>query len=147
MIKTQKIIVIIFIILVLAAGGFYGCQKSDDKRSESRKKGYQWIEISENYQPEDIVEEFIKNDAAQKDLFPVYIRNYGNDKSMLRKFNGKNFAGPNRTELEFLYSGLEDWKLIDIKFKRKDERQIQRTVLYVKVNGTWKVGDNGRIKK
>ena len=46
-----------------------------------------------------------------------------------------------------MYNGLEEWKLIDLKYKNKEKKEIQRTILYVYVNGDWIVGDSGVLTK
>ena len=71
----------------------------------------------------DYVESFIKSDSIAKGLLPISIRNYGRDTSILRKFRGKNFAGPTEAQLNMMYKGLEDWKLIDLKYKPKENRE------------------------
>ena len=45
------------------------------------------------------------------------------------------------------YPGLEDWMLIDIKYKNEKGQEVLRTVLYVQVEGTWRVGDSGNFLK
>ena len=40
-------------------------------------EAYEWKTMDESYQPMDYVEQFIKDDASAKGLFPVQIRNYG----------------------------------------------------------------------
>jgi hypothetical protein len=87
------------------------------------------------------------NDSEQKGLFPVEIRNYGKDVSILRRFRGTNFAKPNEAALNMAFPGLEDWMLIDIKYKNEKDKEVLRTVLYVQVEGAWRVGDSGGLLK
>jgi len=130
-------------IILLVAAGFIassaGCRKG------SQADDYQWIEIDENYTPQSYVEEFIKNDSEQKGIFPVNIRNYGRDAAILRRFRGTNFAKPNEAALKMAFPDLEDWMLIDIKYKNEKDQEIMRTVLYVQVEGNWRVGDSGAL--
>jgi hypothetical protein len=118
---------------------------------------YQWVTIDENYTPKDAVEEFLKNDAGIRDNFPIQIRNYGHDTKILRKFKGMRFAQANKNVLGMFFKGMEDWMIVDIKWKVKDERkqkpeeeprkelEAKRTMLYVYAGGKWTVGDSGTL--
>lgn len=133
----------VFIYLVIwgvVFGGNIGCTGSSSKSED-----YEWITMDEYYEPKNFVEEFIKNESEIKGLFPVYIRNYGKNASVLRRFKGSNFARPTEAQLNMMYRGLDDWMLIDLKYKTEKDREIQRTILYVSINGTWKVGDSGEL--
>jgi hypothetical protein len=110
-------------------------------------EAYAWVAVDESYAPRNSIEEFIKSDAAEKDLLPVYMRNYGKNASVLKKFRGATFAGANPTVLEMTFKGLEDWMLVDLRYKNEKERDVQRTVLYVEINNEWKVADSGRLMK
>jgi hypothetical protein len=118
-----------------------GCKKV------TKAEDYAWVTIDENYIPRNFVEEFIKTDSEQKGLFPVYIKNYGKDKSILARFRGSNFARPNEAALNIAFSGLEDWMLVDIKYNNEKKQEVLRTVLYVQLEGTWRVGDSGSLLK
>ena len=124
---------------------FFACKKNPSDEVKMDSSAYEWVTIDEFYIPEDFVEEFIKNDSAEKALLPIQIKNYGNNKAILRKFKGKNFAGPTEAQIKMMYNGLEGWKLIDLKYKNKEEKDIQRTILYVNINGEWMVGDSGSL--
>lgn len=114
---------------------------------EAESLSVQWVTIDEFYIPRDYVEEFIKNDSAEKGLLPVQIKNYGSNTAILRKFKGTNFAGPTEAQLKMMYDGLGEWKIIELKYKNEDDKDIQRTLLYVYVNGSWLVGDSGSLVK
>jgi hypothetical protein len=116
-------------------------------RQGSRADDYDWTTIDQNYTPRNFVEEFIKNDSEQKGLFPVQIRNYGQDASILRRFRGTQFAKPNEAALNMAYPDLEDWMLIDLKYTNEKGQEVLRTVLYVQLEGSWRVGDSGRLLK
>jgi hypothetical protein len=135
----------IFIVILLVGAAFIagssGCKRG------AKADDYGWITIDENYTPKNYVEEFIKNDSEQKGIFPVNIRNYGKDISILRRFRGTNFARPNEAALNMAFPDLEDWMLIDIKYKNEKDQEILRTVLYVQVEGSWRVGDGGSLLK
>jgi hypothetical protein len=136
---------LVLIIIGLVAAAFMsipsGCRKG------SRADDYQWVEIDENYTPQNYVEEFIKSDSEQKGLFPVSIRNYEKDGSILRRFRGTNFAKPNEAALKLAFPDIEDWMLIDLKYKNAKGQEVLRTVLYVQVEGNWRVGDSGTLLK
>jgi len=135
------IFIAVLLVGVAFIAGSSGCRKG------SQADDYQWITIDENYTPQNYVEEFIKNDSEQKGIFPVSIRNYGKDTSILRRFRGTNFARPNEAALNIAFPDLEDWMLIAIKYKNEKDREILRTVLYIQVEGSWRVGDSGSLLK
>jgi hypothetical protein len=108
---------------------------------------YQWTTIDEAYTPKNAVEEFIKTDAANRAALPVFIKNYGKDARMLKRFKGRQFAEPTENVLNMFFKGLDDWMLVDIKIKGENEREAVRTVLYIYANTQWKVGDSGTLLK
>ena len=108
---------------------------------------YQWTTIDEAYAPRDAVEEFIKADAANRGVLPVFIKNYGRDAKMLKRFKGRQFAEPTENVLNMFFKGLDDWMLVDIKIKGENEREAIRTMLYIFANAQWKVGDSGTLLK
>jgi hypothetical protein len=123
--------------------GYFG-YKTLSIGSSSKSSDYEWVKMTENYKPKDIIEEFIFQDARNQDLFPVYIKNYGRDFDVLKKFVGKKFYKPSRTELEFIFPDMKDWHLIELKYNVKNrDREFRRTVLYIQEGGEWKVGDAG----
>jgi len=135
------IFIVVLLVGVAFIAGASGCRKG------SQADDYQWITIDESYTPQNFVEEFIKNDSEQKEIFPVNIRNYGKDISILRRFRGTNFARPNEAALNMAYPDLEDWMLIAIKYKNEKGQEVLRTVLYIQVEGSWRVGDSGSLLK
>ena len=126
---------------------FCACKKNPSDEANIDISAYEWVTIDEFYIPEDYVEEFIKSDSAEKGLLPVQIKNYGSNATVLRKFKGNNFAGPSEAEIKMMYNGLGEWKLIDLKYKNKENKEIQRTILYVYINGVWMIGDGGSLTK
>lgn len=139
--KVVRIVLIFLIIDVIVIGGYFGFKAISSGKSQVQ--AYEWIRIDESYYPQDYIEEFIKNDSAQRGLLPVFIRNYGKDQKALKKFKGKNFAGPTEAQIKLKYRGLEDWQLIDLKYTAETKREVRRAILYVQENGVWKVGDSG----
>jgi hypothetical protein len=130
--------------VALAAGflaGLAGCQRS------ARPEDFEWTTIDESYTPKNYVEQFIKSDAEQKGIFPVYIRNYGKDPAILKRFRGTNFARPAVAALNLAYRGLDDWLLLEIKYRNEKQQEVLRAVLYVEIGGNWKVGDSGALLK
>jgi hypothetical protein len=124
---------------LIIIGCFSSCQRTP------RSEKYQWITIDENYVPQNFVEEFIKADSEEKNIFPVYIKNYDQDREVLHQFRGSNLAKPNEAALKMTFPGLEDWMLVDLKYENDKGQEVLRTILYVQVEGNWKVGDSGRL--
>jgi len=147
--SMKKVKCISFVSLVCAAliVSVFACKKNPSGKVNADSSAYEWVTIDEFYIPEDFVEEFIKNDSAERGRLPVQIKNYGNNTSVLRKFKGRNFAGPTEAQVKMMYNGLGEWKLVDLKYKNKENKDIQRTILYVYVNGEWMVGDGGELIK
>jgi len=144
--KVQYFSILSFICAVFFLS-FFACKKNTSDEVKLESSAYEWVTVDEFYIPEDFVEEFLKNDSAEKGRLPIQIKNYGNNTVVLRKFKGKNFAGPTEAQVKMMYNGLGEWKLIDLKYQNKDKQDIQRTILYVYVNGDWIVGDSGELTK
>jgi len=143
---------ILFFVILFLAGGiclslFFACQKEARDKTQDEDMGIVWVTMDEFYVPRNTVEEFIYRDAETKGLLPVLIRNYGKEKKALKSFRGKNFAGPTEAQINMMFKGLEDWMVLDIKYKDEKEREVLRTVLYVLVEGTWRVGDSGSLSR
>ena len=143
--KVVKILVIFLIIDAVLIAGYWCYKALTSQEAGSDPEAYEWVSMDEYYQPLDYIEGYIKEDAEQKGLLPILIKNYGKDKKILKKFRGKNFAGPGEAQLRLRYRNLEDWKLIELKYTGETGREVQRAVLYVYEDGEWKVGDNGVI--
>ncbi len=118
-----------------------GCQRG------ASPEDYEWVTMDESYVPKNYVEQFIKADSEEKGISPVHFRNYDKDKAILKRFRGANFARPNEPSLNMAFPGLEDWMLVEIKYTAEKGQEVQRTVLYVQVKGTWRVGDSGSLMK
>jgi len=144
--NLKRVLILSFACAVLFLS-FFACKKNPSDKTNLDISAYEWKTIDEFYIPEDYVEEFIKMDSEEKGLFPVQIKNYGSNATVLRKFIGKNFAGPSEAEIKMMYNGLGEWKLVELKYKNKDEKEIQRTILYVYINGDWMIGDGGSLTK
>lgn len=143
--KTVKIIVIILVVDLVIVGGYLGYKLLSSKSGASSEIVYEWVQIDEYYSPRDYIEEYIKKDSEAQGLLPIFLKNYGRDKKILRKFLGRNFAGPKEAQLKFKYRGMQDWQLIELKYTKEPDREIKRAVLYIQENGEWKVGDSGSI--
>jgi DNA-binding GntR family transcriptional regulator len=126
---------------LILGGGWVSCSRG------TRPEDFEWTTIDENYTPKNYVEEYIKNDAEQKGIFPVYLRNYGKDQAILKRFRGTNFARPTEAALNIAFRGLEDWMLVTIKYQNNKKQEISRTVLYVEIGGVWRNGDSGSLLK
>ena len=137
--KKALIAFLVFDVIVVAAFlGYRALQTKGDPRDP-----YAWVAIDESYVPKNDVETFIKTDAETRDALPVFIRNYGADQKILKRFKGKQFARPSVNVLNMFFKGLDDWMIVDIKYKTETEREVVRTVLYIFQNKQWKVGDTG----
>jgi hypothetical protein len=145
--KLVKILLIFLIVDVVAIGGYFGYKALAGKGETSPSAAYAWTRIDEYYYPKDYIEEFIKSDAEERGSLPLFLKNYGKDTKVLKKFRGKNFAGAGESQLKLKYRNLEDWQLIELKFNAESGRETQRAVLYIQENGQWKVGDSGTISQ
>jgi hypothetical protein len=135
----------LFVLGGIGLSVFFSCQGSRQDRTQEEL--FVWVIMDDYYVPRNPVEEFIYNDAETKGFLPVSIRNYGKNKKALKSFRGKNFAGPTEAQIKMMFKGLEDWMLLDIKYKDEKEREVLRTVLYIFVEGTWRVGDSGSLSR
>ena len=143
--KIVKILLIFLVVDILVIGGYFGFRALSGGGKSSLQSEYEWTRIDETYYPKDFIEEFIKKDAEEREMLPVFLRNYGRALSVLKKFRGKNFAGPGEAQLKLRYRNLEDWQLVELKYSAETGKETQRAILYVQENGEWKVGDNGVI--
>ncbi|MBN2207606.1 MAG: hypothetical protein JW742_09400 [Candidatus Aminicenantes bacterium] len=139
--KTVKILVAFLIFDAFAVGGYFLYKG----RSSPSREPAAWKIIDQAYVPEDDVEAYLKDDAVAKELLPVEIKNYGRDRKVLGRFKGVNYARPREGVLKAMTPGLEDWKLIDLRYTNKNGRRVERTILYAEVKGAWMVVDSGRL--
>ncbi len=137
--NMPEILKIVLMAAVVFISSLIGCRKG------ATAEDYEWVTIDEYYTPQNYIEEFIKNDSEEKGIIPVSIRNYGRDTDILKRFRGSQFAKPNEAALSMAYPGLDDWMLVDIKYENERQQEVQRTVLYIEVDGNWRVGDSGRL--
>jgi hypothetical protein len=140
-----KRLVLFFIAAILLAGGNSACKKGPAEKSEDRLSDKDWVAIDQSFTPRNFVEEFIKQDAQEKGLFPVYIKNYGKNPEILRRYRSSQFAGPKEAQLRLIFPGMDDWMLVGLKYENEKGFEVLRTILYIEVNGAWKVGDSGRL--
>jgi hypothetical protein len=145
--KTLKIIVIFLAFDAVILGAYFASKFFTGSSGRTPMDEYEWKTIDAYYQPTDFVEQFIKDDAAQKEIFPVQIRNYKQNGNVFKRFQGKNFARSSASSLELAFPGLDDWALIEIKYKNEKEQEIGRVILYVSIKGQWRVGDSGTLRK
>ena len=108
---------------------------------------YEWITVDEAYAPRNAVEEFIKSDAAIRNALPVQIKDYGQNAGILKRFKGRQFAQPTENVLALFFKDLDDWMVVDIKYKAENEREVVRTMLYIFAGKQWRVGDAGTLMK
>jgi hypothetical protein len=146
MTKALKVIIIFLAIDAAAVGLYFGIKAVSGPGGKSPDE-YPWVTVDDSYSPRNSVEDYLKTDAAQKGLLPISIRNYGRNVSVLKKFHGSNFAGANEAVLEMVHRGMQDWMIVDLRYKNEKQRPVERTLLYVEVGGQWKVADSGRLVK
>jgi len=143
--KVIKIIIVIIIVDLVVFGGYFAYKLFFTGNSGSTDETFDWVTIDMDYTPGDIIEEYIKNESAAQGVLPVSIKNYGKNKKMLKKFKGTKLAGPNEFNLKMTFPDMEDWKLIELKYKDDQDREVHRTILYIYKDGGWIVGDSGSL--
>ena len=142
--RITKTLVLFLVFDVVAVAAFFGYRALRTKGGDGPDASA-WVMMDESYIPKNDVEMYIKTDAENRGALPLYIRNYGSDKQALSRFKGRQYAGPSPNTLEMLNQGLDDWMLMEIKYKTENEREVVRTVLYLSIRGVWKVGDSGTL--
>lgn len=143
--KILRTLVLVAVLVAVVAAAYLAFKALAGRSKGEPADSYEWLTVDEDYVPRNAIEEFVKADADQKGLLPIYLRNYGQNPAVLRKFRGARFVGANDSVLQMSFQGLGDWMLVDLKYQNEQERDIQRTVLYVEVRGQWQVGDSGRL--
>jgi hypothetical protein len=141
--KVGKVLLVFLLIDALGVGAYFLIKS----KSGGAAGDYPWTVIDESTVARNAVEEFIKTDAANRAALPVSIRSYGRDAKILKRFKGRQFAQPTENVLSMFFKGLDDWMLVDIKIKGKNELEAVRTVLYIFANRQWTVGDSGTLMK
>jgi len=142
--KTVRFLVYFLIFDAVVVGAYFGYRALSGGRGEDLED-IPWVTIDESYQPQNEVEAFIKTDAENRGALPVYIRNYGSDEKVLKRFKGRELARPTENVLNLFFRGLADWMIVEIKYKAENDREVLRTVLYVFQNKLWRVGDTGEL--
>ncbi|MBN1939380.1 MAG: hypothetical protein JW843_07330 [Candidatus Aminicenantes bacterium] len=142
--KIPKWLVIFLAFDAVVIGGYFGYKALRPGGSDAAE-AYAWVIIDQSYVPKNDVEAFIKTDADNRGALPVQIRNYGSDPKILGRFKGRKYAKPSEKTLEMLNQGLDDWMIVDIRYKAENDRDVIRTMLYLFVKGAWIVGDTGEL--
>jgi hypothetical protein len=143
--RTVRGLILFLVFDAAVVGGYFLIRSMGSGKGPAGEKP--WTTIDAAYAPRGAVEEFIKSDAAARDALPVEIRNYGRDAGVLGRFRGKQFARPSENVLSLFFKSLDDWTIVDIRYKNENDRQVQRTVLYVLADRQWRVGDTGTLIK
>jgi hypothetical protein len=143
--KTVRYLIYFLAFDAVVIGGYFGFKALTGGGGAAAV--VDWVTIDESYAPKNAVEEFIKGDAEVRGGLPVSLRNYGRDKKILARFKGKQFARPTENILSLFFKGLDDWMVVDIKYKNENKRDVQRTILYVFADKRWTVGDAGTLLK
>ncbi|NIO22582.1 MAG: hypothetical protein GTN38_00960 [Candidatus Aenigmarchaeota archaeon] len=108
--------------------------------AEAASENDGWVRIDEDYKAKHPIEKCIKKDASKENDLPIFIKNYGKNPDVLRKFVGSAYSQPTEERINSEYS---DWVIMDLKFTNKRGKEIYRRVLYVKTNEGWAVADFG----
>jgi hypothetical protein len=143
--KTARLIVYFLAFDALVAGAYFGYRALSKGGGAASLEDVPWVTVDEAYQPANEVEAFIKTDAENRGALPVYIRNFGADEKVLKRFRGRELAKPTENVLNLFFKGMADWMVVDIKYKSENDRDVVRTVLYVLQNKQWRVGDSGSL--
>jgi len=143
--KTMKGLILFLVFDAVVIAAYFGYRALRSKGGAGTDSSAEWVMMDESYVPKNDVEMFIKTDAEKRGALPLYIRNYGANKRALGQFKGRQYAGPSLKTLEMLNPGLDDWMIVDIRYKTETERELIRTVLYLSIGGVWKVGDSGTL--
>jgi hypothetical protein len=142
--KTVKYIVAFLIFDAVVIGAYFGYRVLS-RGGKVDLGAVPWVTVDEAFEPRNEVEAFIKTDAENRGALPVFIRNHGDEEKILKRFKGRELARPSASVLAMFFKGLDDWMLVDIKYKAENDRDVIRTVLYVFANKQWKVGDTGSL--
>lgn len=143
--KPVKIVLVILAIDILAAAAYFGIRALSRGSAGEPQDAYEWRTLDGSAAPQDRVEAYILEDSLQKGISPVRVRNFGQNRAVLRRFMGSRFPRPSPSVLNMAWPNLEDWLLLEIRYRNPDGREIHRTLLYVKLEGQWQVGDTGRL--
>jgi len=143
--KTARLVVYFLAFDAVVAGAYFGYRALSSGGPGFRLGDVPWVTVDEAYQPANDVETFIKTDAENRGALPVYIRNFGADERVLKRFKGRELAKPTENVLNLFFKGMADWMIVDIKYKAENDRDVVRTVLYVLQNKQWRVGDSGSL--
>ena len=144
--KTAKYLLWFLVFDAVVAGAYFG-YRAISRGGAPDVEEFPWVTIDEYFEPRNDEERFIKTDAENRAALPVYIRDYGANEKILKRFVGKHFARPSANVVSMFFKGLDGWMLVDIKYKAGNEREVVRTVLYVFQNKQWIVGDTGSLLK
>lgn len=145
MTKISKIVLTFLAVDAILIGAYFLITSLVPGGGKAPMEDFPWETMEVHTVPGNEIEAILKSDAEARDLFPLYFRNYGRDRGVLKKFKGSHFVKPSKAVIEFSFPGLDDWRLVDIRFKNEKDLEIKRTILYVSVRGAWSVGDSGTL--
>ncbi|MBU4203505.1 MAG: hypothetical protein KKD59_06090 [Acidobacteria bacterium] len=145
--KFIKYLLIFLIVDILILGAYFGLKGLNSGGRTPASDDYEWVEMDSYYTPKNFIEGFLRDDAESRSLLPISIRNFGENTKVLKTFLGKNFAGPKEVELKMMFPGMEEWILVEIKYKDEKKREIQRANLYVLIKEEWRLADTGSLTR
>lgn len=143
--KSVKILIIFFVILAIAIGGYLGFHKIFSNKQQTSSEYGKWIKIDRNYKPGDGVESVVKQYAQEENIYPFLIRKI-KDPSLFGQFKG--FLASGLTEEDIKESDYyQDWVIVDLKYKDENGKEVYRRALFVQVaDGKWGVIDSYDVK-
>jgi hypothetical protein len=144
--RAVKIILIFLLVDAVVVGIYFGVKALGRGAGRSAADEYEWQTVDAAYAPQDTIEAFIKDDAEKKGVGPVLLRNFGRNEGVLKEFLGTEFARPKAAVLSAVFPGLDDWKLVELRYTGEKGREVRQVVLYVMVKGAWRVADRGRLR-
>jgi len=143
--KFIKYLLIFLLFDIVMIVGYLSLKSLSSRSQATQESELGWTVIDEYYSPKNFIEGFIRDDAESRGLLPVSIRNFGASEKHLKKFRGKNFAGPKKAELVMMFRDMEEWMLVEIKYKDDRQHEIKRTNLYILIKEEWRLGDTGTL--
>ena len=145
--RTLRFILLFLLVDAVAVAVYFGVKSLGRGSGPSAADAYEWQTVDAAYAPRDTIEAFIKDDAEKKGVLPVSLKNFGRSEDVLKQFQGTEFARPKAAVLSLLFPGLDDWKLVELRYTGEKGREVRQAVLYVMVKGAWRVADRGQLIK
>jgi|GEM_PF-4758346 len=105
-----------------------------------------WVKIDQDYKAKHPVEKMIKEGRLKENMPLTLIKNYGKDPSVMQRYRSGVFGGLTAEKIKSVYKECEDWMVIGLKYKDEKGYENNLALLYIKLNGSWTVGDAGGLR-